>query len=171
MNAKAEESNLVDTLIDRLADKEPAVRETSRNKLIELGGPEVTRALVMTLIHPRPRVRWEAAKALQAIADPAAAPALMHAMDDEENDVRWVAAEGLIALDDVGLRMTLSGLMKRAASIEFCKSAHHVLHEIKQPASIISPVLRALEESEPAVAAPPAAYQALLLLNEPPAAG
>ncbi len=166
MNETPNESSSLEQLVAGLGDGDAAVREKSRLKLVEKNGPDVTRALVMTLIDPRKQVRWEAAKALEVIEDPTAAAALMHAMDDEENDVRWVAAEGLVALDDVGLRMVLSGLMKRAGSIAFCKSAHHVLHKIKQPADIIAPVLKALEESEPAVAAPPAAYQALLRLNE-----
>ncbi len=135
MNEKTDVLIQVRQLVDQLADEDAVVREKSREQLIQLGGHDVTRAVVMALIDPRTHVRWEAAKVLQAIADPVAAPALMHALDDEDGDVRWVAAEGLIALDKVGLLAVLSGLIKRADSTRIRKSAHHVLHEMKNRAT------------------------------------
>ncbi len=129
-------------LTGQLADEDGVVRERSRNELIEFGGHDVTRALVTTLIDPRTHIRWEAAKALQVIADPVAAPALMHALDDDDKDVRSVAAEALIALDKVGAMAVLSGLIKRSGSIAYCKSAHHVLHEMKAYAGTVAPRLR-----------------------------
>jgi hypothetical protein len=153
-------------LTGQLGDENPAVREQSRSELIEAGGHDVTRALLTALIDPRTQVRWEAAKALQVIADPVAAPALMHVLDDEDVDVRWVAGEALIALGHVGLLTVLSGLMKRAGSIAFCTSAHHVLHEMKAYGDSVTEVLESLEQSEPAVTAPPAAYKALTALSE-----
>ena len=166
MNEKTDVLSHVSQLIGKLADGDAVVREKSREQLIQLGGHDVTRAVVMALIDPRTHVRWEAAKTLQAIADPVAATALMHALDDDDKDVRWVAAEGLIALDKVGVMAVLSGLIKRAESIAYCKSAHHVLHEMKAYAGTVAPVLEALEQSEPAVTAPPAAYEALVALSD-----
>ncbi len=143
MNTGEPEPNRISRLIDQFASDEPVLRESSREELIELGGTDVTRALVLALIDPQTHVRWEAAKTLQAIADPVAAPALMNALDDEDEDVRWVAAEGLIALGKVGLQTVLSGLIKRASSIAFCTSAHHVLHEIKSGTGVAEPVMKA----------------------------
>ena len=152
----------VTQLIASLADKSPVIREQSRKQLVKVDGPDVLRGLVMALIDTRQRVRWEAAKALHAIKDPVAAPALLQALDDTDEDVRWVAGEGLIALDKVGLLTVLSGLTKQARSIAFCKAAHHVLHEMRAYQERVAPVLKALEESEPAVAAPPVAFDALV---------
>lgn len=165
MNERTSELNQICRWVERFADNDGVVREKSRHELVRLGGPDVTRAVVTALIDPRTHVRWEAAKALEAIADPVSAPALMHALEDEDEDVRWVAAEGLIRLNKVGLLTVLSGLMKRARSTAFCTSAHHVLHEMNVYADLVAPVLRALEQSEPGVTVPPAAYHALVVLS------
>jgi len=138
-------------LVAQLSDDEASMREKSREQLVQLGNHEVTRELVLALIDPRMQVRWEAAKALQAIADPLSAAALMHALDDEDEDVRWVAAEGLIALGRTGLLTVLSGLMKRAGSVAFCRSAHHVFSKWRTDADAINPVLAALEQLDSAM--------------------
>ena len=150
-----------------LADEDGVVREKSRNELIQLGGHDVACAIVTTLIDHRSHVRWEAAKTLQVIADPVAASSLMHVLDDDDADVRWVAAEALIALGRVGLLTVLSGLTKRADSILFCRSAHHVLHEMQTYGDPVAQVLGSLEESDPGMTVPPVAYKALIALNEP----
>jgi hypothetical protein len=92
---------------------------------------------------------------------------LVHALDDDNEDVRWLAAEGLVALRKTGLMAVLSGLIKRAGSTAFCRSAHHVLHGCSQEgnAKAIAPVLVALNGPEPGVCAPPAAYDALMELK------
>ena len=69
--------NEASQLVKQLTRNGAITRETSRTRLIQLGGYDVTRALVQALIDPKNHVRWEAAKALQAIADPVAAPALI----------------------------------------------------------------------------------------------
>ncbi len=153
--------------IKELGSDDPAIRQRAREQLVALGDPDVTRALVGELVDPRKQVRWEAAKALIEIADPVSAPALMNALDDEDSDVRWMAGKGLIAMGRPGLLTVLSGVMKRARSLDFCKSAHHVLHDLKQDdiAETIAPVLEALDSTEPAVTAPPAALSALMALK------
>jgi HEAT repeat protein len=157
-------------LVGLLAHKDPAVRLKARSELVHHADHNVTRALVAELIDPLPHVRWEAAKSLAEIADPVAAHGLMHALDDDDKDVRWVAAEGLIALGNAGLVTVLSGLTRRARSIAFCRSAHHVLHELRNERNnaVIDPVLAALDTSEPEVTAPPEAFQALLALKRTP---
>ena len=162
VSGSSAEMNEIGQLIEFLAADDAALRERARSELVRLGGSDVTRALVSELVDTRRRVRWEAAKALAALADTVAAPALLQVLDDDDADVRWVAGEGLIALREVGLLSVLSGMTRRAGSIEFCKSAHHVLHELKKwgHADVITPVLAALEQSEPQLAAPSAAYKA-----------
>ena len=163
-----ESSGQIADLVELLNSSDAAVRQASREKLVELGGDTVTRTLVTALIDPRTQVRREAGRALQTIADPIAAPALLNALDDEDKEVRWIAGEALIALEDVGLKTVLSGLIRRAGSPEFCKSAHHVLHARKQWTQVIDPVLHALNQHEPAVMVPPAAYKALVAVSEFP---
>src|SRR4051812_30143992 len=151
-----------------LASNDPVAREVARHALVRVAIPEVTVALVGELLDPRDHVRWEAAKALAALRDPVTATALLEALDDDNADIRWVAGEGLIALGRTGLLATLHGLTKKARSIGFHKSAHHVLHEFSRQglaSETIAPVLTALERGEPAVSAPPAAYHALMALK------
>jgi HEAT repeat protein len=154
----------VDVLVGDLANTDPVVRQCARESLVALGSREVTAALVAELTDPREHVRWEAAKALSALKDPVSAPALVHALEDNDEDVRWLAAEGLIALGKTGSMAVLSGLIKRAGSTAFCRSAHHVLSGRSQEGSAkaIAPVLVALTGPEPGVFAPAAAYDALM---------
>ncbi len=139
MTERIEPSDQIAQWVNQLAADDPVVREKSRKQLVQLGGHDVTRALVQALIDPRMHIRWEAAKALHVIADPVTATALMHALDDDDEKVRWAAAQGLIALKQVGLLAVLSGLLKRAGSMEFCKAAHHVLHAQKSCADVVAP--------------------------------
>ncbi len=168
MPEKTPETTSVSELIDHLASSNPVLRQTSRRQLVEIGSPEVTRALIHELTHPDDHVRWEAAKALATLADPVAAHALMHAMEDDNSDVRWVAAEALIALGEDGLITVLSGLTRRARSFDYCKSAHHVVHHMRQRGydEVLAPVIEALDTLEPGVAAPPAAFNALTIIRK-----
>ncbi len=166
MSENTSEAEALGILIESLASDDAVVRQQARDQLVASGGQQVTRALVGELVHPLRQVRWEAAKALTAIADPVAAPGLMNALEDEDEDVRWVAGEGLIALGGVGLQTVLNGLTKRAMSVDFCRGAHHVLHDLRERgyAETVAPVVKALDSSEPQVTAPPAALSALLVL-------
>lgn len=157
----------VDSLVADLANTNPVARQRARESLVALGSHEVTAALVLELIDPRDHVRWEAAKALSALTDPVSAPAMVHALEDDNGDVRWLAADGLVALGKTGLMAVLSGLIKRASSTAFCRSAHHVLSGCSQEgnANTIAPVLVALTGPEPGVCVPPAAYDALMDLK------
>ncbi|MBS0202547.1 MAG: HEAT repeat domain-containing protein [Planctomycetes bacterium] len=158
-------SNHTRQLIAQLAHDQAAVRMKARDQLVHQGGQQVTRELVQAMIDPRAHVRWEAAKALQAIADPVSASALMNALEDEDQDVRWVAAEALVSLGKVGVLTVLSGLTNRAGSLEFCRSAHHVLRKSQTDAEVVARVQAALELLDCAIAAPPAAFNALVVLS------
>lgn len=159
-----EPSKKVAALVAELANRDPSARQLARESLVALRSNEVTAALVAELNDPRQHVRWEAAKALAAIADPVTTPALVQALEDDSDDVRWLAAEGLVALGESGVLAVLSALIKRAASVPLCESAHHVLRACDRgpTAENIAPVLAALSEAEPGVSVPPAAYAALL---------
>jgi HEAT repeat protein len=155
-------------LVDDLASRNPAIRERARETLVYLGKPAVP-ALIPLLSHRKPHVRWEAAKTLSGIADPIAATALVNTLDDPDEDVRWVAGEGVTALGREGLQPLLAALLERARSHSFCESTHHVCYALarrKGLGPILEPVLEALEEAEPAIGAPLAAYAALSTLRD-----
>jgi HEAT repeat protein len=158
----------IPSLVAELASPNPSLRTKARKALVALGQLSVP-SLISLLSHRKPHVRWEAAKALCGIADPIAAFALVNALDDRDSDVRWLAAEGLAALGREGLQPLLAALLQRAESSWFCEGAHHVCHTLvkkRKLAPILRPVLAALKESEPGVAAPPTAYTALSRLRE-----
>jgi HEAT repeat protein len=161
------ETRGTEELIANLASEDPTRREQARLELMKRRSHDVVTSLVATLTDPREHVRWEAAKALAAMADPVTAPALLVSLDDENGDVRWVAGEGLIALGTTGLLTVLQALTTEARSLALCRGAHHVLRELSvgDYAVVLAPVLAALEKSQPAVAAPPAAYDALRKLS------
>ncbi len=154
--------------IAELESREPAIREKARRALVAIGEPAVP-SLIQLLSHRKPHVRWEAAKALGRIADPLAATALVNALDDPDGDTRWVAAEAVIVLGREGLQPLLAGLLQHADSRSFCEGAHHICHVLSRRRGlgpILRPVLAALDEPQPAIAAPLAAYNALSRLRE-----
>jgi HEAT repeat protein len=155
-------------LIAALASSSPVARKKAREALVALGRPAVP-ALIQLLSHRQRHVQWEAAKALGAIADPIAAFALVNALKDRDGDVRWLAAEGLAALGRDALQPLLAALIERSESDWLYKGAHHVCHALvkeKGLAPILRPLLAALEEHEPELVAPAAAYAALSRLRE-----
>ncbi len=160
----------IPSLLGDLAGRDPAMREKAREALVVMGKKAVP-LLIPLLSHDKPHVRWEAAKALCGIADPIAATALVSALEDPDGDVRWLAAEGLIVLGREGVQPLLAALLERAQSFWLCKSAHHVCHALaikRRLGPILRPVLAALDQPEPQVGVPLAAYAALSKLREPP---
>ena len=157
-------------LVSELATSDLTVRTKARKALVTIGKPAVP-SLILLLSHRKPHVRWEAAKALCGIADPIAATALVDALDDRDGDVRWLAAAGVVALGRDGLQPLLAALLQQAKSGWLCEGAHHVCHALvkkKRLGPILRPLLAALEEPEPEVGTPPAAYAALSRLRELP---
>ena len=155
-------------LIAALATSSPVARKKAREALVALGGQAVP-ALIQLLSHGQSHVRWEAAKALGAIADPIAASALVNALEDRDGDVRWLAAEGLAALGRDALQPLLAALMEQSDRDWLCEGAHHVCRALlkkKGLAPILRPLLAALDEHEPTLTAPAAAYAALSRLRE-----
>jgi HEAT repeat protein len=157
-------------LVRSLANRDATSREKARKSLVAIGRRAVP-SLIPLLSHRKPHVRWEAAKTLCGIADPLSAFALVGALDDRNGDVRWLAAEGLVALGQDGLQPLLAAMLERVQSRWFREGAHHVCQTLagkRKLGPILRPVLAALNEPEPAVAAPAAAYAALARLRALP---
>jgi hypothetical protein len=153
--------------IAALASTDGVERQAAREKLEEIGRPAVP-SLLRSLESSSARARWEAAKALGQIADPSAAPALVNTLEDEKAAVRWLAATALINLGRDALAPLLIGLEGHSDSIWFRDGAHHVLSSLVKDgvADEALPVLEALENLEPCIEAPIAAYHALDDLRE-----
>jgi HEAT repeat protein len=161
------DSTSLDSLLAALASYDGIARQRARRDLVVIGRPAVA-PLIKALTDPNDDVRWEAAKALGQISDPAAAPALVNALEDEVSAVRWLGAEGLIALGRGGLVPLLQALEQRSDSVWLREGAHHVLHDLARGdlEDVLSPVLAALEDIEPAIEVPWAARAALVALEK-----
>lgn len=138
------------TLVSALRSSDYGERVHAREALGEIGHPAVE-SLVELLADPSHQARWEAAKTLVAIADADASPALVEALMDEESDIRWLAAEALIAIGRDGLEPLLRALEEHPESVWLRQGAHHVLHDLEDPAlrELMAPTLEALESFEP----------------------
>jgi HEAT repeat protein len=150
------------TLFDALCDGDGVTRRAARERLEDVGTPAVP-YLIAALRSPSEHCRWEAAKALADIGDPSAAPALVRTLDDDKAAVRWLAGEALINLGRDALAPVLRGLEGSSDSLWFRDGAHHVLRSLVRAgvADEAVPVLEALENLEPRVEAPIAAYHVL----------
>jgi HEAT repeat protein len=164
---KVADAGTISSLIVALGSREAARRQSARETLVGIGKPAVA-PLTEALTDSSPNLRWEAAKTLTEIGDPVAAPALVHALEDEESAVRWLAAKGLIAMGEAGLQPLLQALIEHSDSLWFREGAHHVLHTLvrEDMALEATPVLDALEDIEPVVEAPVAAYHVLQALRK-----
>jgi HEAT repeat protein len=152
--------------LDALCDGDGVTRHAAREKL-EKVGVAVVPFLVTALQSSNEHCRWEAAKALSNIGDPSTAPALVRALDDNKAAVRWLAGEALINLGRDALAPLLQGLEGSSDSIWFRDGAHHVLRSLVREgvAEEAIPVLEALENLEPRIEAPIAAYHVLQELD------
>jgi hypothetical protein len=150
------------SLVDVLASTEGVQRHAAREKLEKISKPAVP-FLVKALQSPSEHARWEAAKALGRIADASAAQALVRTLEDDKAAVRWLAATALINLGRDALVPLLRGLEGHSDSIWFRDGARHVLHSLIRDgmADEAVPVLEALENLEPCIEAPIAAYHVL----------
>jgi HEAT repeat protein len=166
-NDVAPNDDRIASLVDALAKVDGVERHAARVQLEEIG-PAAVPALVIALQSSSEHARWEAAKTLGSIIDPRAAQALVSTLQDEEAAVRWLAATALINLGRDALVPLLRGLEGDSDSIWFRDGAHHVLGSLIKDgvADEAIPVLEALENLEPCVEAPIAAYHVLQDLRE-----
>ena len=149
-------------LMADLGSDDGQVSQKARLSLVEIGTPAV-RSLIEALADPSDNVRWGAAKALGEIGDPSAASALVNALEDKSSGIRWLAAEGLIALRQYALPPLLHALTERSSSVWLRRGTHHVLSDLALRGfhDQVAPVIEALEDVEPVVGVPPAAWLAL----------
>jgi hypothetical protein len=163
------EEPTIKSLIAMLASQDGVERSGAREQLVGIGRPSVS-ALIGALRSPSRHVRWEAAKALSEIRDPRAAPALVDALQDKRPAVRWLAARALVALGRDALIPLLDCVQRASDSVWMREGAHHVLHTLIRDgvADEAIPVLEALEDLEPTIGAPVAAYQVLQQLRGTP---
>jgi len=154
-------------LVGTLRSDDGLLRQAARRALVAFRQQAVA-SLTEALTDPDARVRWESAKALSAIADPAAASALVRALEDENGGIRWLAAEGLIALRGDGAVPLLQALVEHSESVWLRDGAHHVFRSLDEKGlgKAVAPVLAALEDVEPAMGVPKAAYAAIHKLTK-----
>jgi HEAT repeat protein len=157
----------LDQIKANLASHDDRTREKARHTLVAMG-KDAVQSLIEALKDKRYFMRWEAAKALGEIANADAAPALVEALEDEAFDVRWLAAVALIRINIRGLRPLFQALMERGDSTLLREGAHHVIHDLSKGElrKYLLPVLAALEDVEPSMEVPQAAYQALEKLEK-----
>jgi HEAT repeat protein len=163
MNDDNLDETVIDSLIADLDNVNGFRREQARESLVAIDGPAIE-PLSEALRQAGARVRWEAAKALGEIGDARAAPALVEALEDDNAGVRWAAADSLIAIGRKGLGPLLEALMRRSESAWLREGAHHVLRALSRRKTLSDPdmaVLRALEDPEPTLETPEAAFKAL----------
>jgi len=169
----------IDGLIQQIGDRDGVTRERARRSLVSLGSSGVE-ALLQALKHRKSRVRFEAAMCLRDIADRTAIDGLVAALGDRTFEVRWVAAEALINIGRPVVPVALHALMQQADSTWLRDGCRHVLshfagldlhaayHVEHHPAwvdfdlrDVLSPVVKALEQTGAASRAPVVAVRAL----------
>lgn len=89
----------IQTLINRLSDREKVVRAEAMHGLVAIGKPAVPACIVL-LQNDDWKVRYRAAEALGLLGDGEAYAPLIAALDDEKDHVRYMAAKGLGLLGD-----------------------------------------------------------------------
>ncbi len=117
----------IESLLERLADKDDKVRREARKSLIIIGKPAV--AALSEVLHSSKvyKARWEAAKALGEIGDPNSIPSLVAALQDHETDVAWLAAEALKDFRKAAWPELLSAIIREGAdSATLRHGAHHI---------------------------------------------
>ncbi|MCW5850601.1 MAG: HEAT repeat domain-containing protein [Anaerolineae bacterium] len=161
-----EQEATVETWMTRLHSHDAVQRQEAYHALVGLGKLALP-ALVDAMTDGDDRVRFEAAKALVEIHDPKAVPALIGALEDERSPIRWVAAEGLTRLGSASRGPLLHALIEHSDSVLLREGAHHILRCWSRLGwgDEVGPVLAALEDLEPAVEAPVAAYGVLRRLD------
>ncbi len=157
----------IEFLIAGLGSDDGKVRQRARDALVAKDHSAVA-PLTAALRSRNEHRRWEAAKALVELRDPSAAPALVEALESEDIDLRWLASEGLVALGNDGLIPLLRALEAHPDSVWLRESARHVVRAMAKTSlsEIAMPVLNALEDTEPVLQVPIAAYEALDAITE-----
>jgi HEAT repeat protein len=163
-----EENQSIESLIADLVGDHAPTRHEARLSRVAIGQPAVLQ-LIAFLSNPNEMARWEAVRTMGEIGGPEVSPALVRVLEnDEDEGIRWLAAKGLIGLGCEGLPPLLQALVHHSDSVWLREGAHHVLralaeHDLKK---VVSPVLKALDDIEPAIEVPLVAQAALNALVE-----
>ncbi len=159
-------SQKIRDLLEVMRDGHGLKRKHARKELVAIGRA-VTEPLIEALMSDSPKLRWEAAKALEQLSDPASAQALTLALEDPESDVRWVAAKALAAMPNAAVNPLLKALKQNAECETLRTGAHYVLRNWVERGAPppIQEVLDALDDHEPVLSVPFAAYHALATLE------
>jgi len=157
----------IEAMIAALSSEDDGKRVKARHSIVAMGKAAVP-LLAQALRNGDTLVRWEAAKALGEIGVSEAAPPLVKALEDGEFDVRWLAAIGLIGMNIRGLKPLLHALMEQGDSVFLREGAHHVIHDLAKGGlrKYLALVLAALENVEPSMGVPQAAFHALEMLEK-----
>ena len=153
-------------LVENLGHKDGRVRRRARFAVEEMGR-NVVPELCKVLREGNHYARWEAARALKDLSDPRAAPALVEALDDDFG-ICWLAAEGLIGLGEAALSPLLRPSSTAGAGAPLpgrAPRAHRHKGFSERLSQPIAAVLDALNDIEPSLEVPIAAWQALQQLD------
>ena len=97
---KIGDPDLIETLIQAMANGDPVMRFRAGRALVRMGSPAVEELARLLQEHPNEDVRRSSAEALVQIGDARAAPILIAALHDDNNLVRKAATEALGKLKD-----------------------------------------------------------------------
>ncbi len=156
-----------DTWMAELTSKDIRARRRGREGLVMMGEAAVA-PLLQAMNGRDVDLRREAARTLCEISSVAMIPVWLDLLEDQDCDFRWFATKGLIAAGDGVIIPLLRDLEHRSGSILFRDGARRVLYHLAHGdlVTILVPVIRALEDVEPALEVIVAAYQALDALRQ-----
>ncbi len=137
-------------------------RVRAREELVRMGEPAVA-PLLQAMNSGGEQLRREAARALCEIPSTALIPIWLDLLEDADCDFRWFATKGLIAAGRAASVPLLRALEHRSDSVLFRDGARRVLYTLAHGdlRAILTPVIRALEDVEPALEVIIASYEAL----------
>ena len=150
-------------LVQELTARDWQVRHSAHQALVAMG-LSATPPLIEALRSGDEDVRWEAVRVLEQTRDPASKDALIQALEDDNPSVRWAAAQGLVGIGPSVLVPLLRRLLVHSESPWLQEGAHHVLRSMVSPE--VTPVLKALEGRDVAIAVLPPVNQALASLEK-----
>lgn len=146
-SSKADE---VDTLIQKLKDKESDVRSEAAMALGKIKDPRAVEPLIAALKDVNPDVRRIAAEALGEINDARAVEPLIAALRGELGDVQKRAAGSLAKIGAPAVKPLIATLKDKDPNVR--KVVAHVLEEIND-ARAVKPLIDALKQGDLEVAA------------------
>ncbi len=143
-------------LISNLSSGSGSMRERSRWKLVEIGGPAVE-PLMRRIPGACSSELWEIMKTLSDIAAPESIPVLIDKLTFDVSEIRWLAAKGLIHIGEQAVVPLLQKVELEGGESKFIREgAHHVLGAVEEPVlkADLEPLLEALEDKNNNIGVP-----------------